>query len=108
MKELKALGLIFAGSLVLMQVLFYKEGFFVNLRVTVGLFWLFVLPGIAVMHYWHEKMGFLSRLLIGIAVSVSVLGIGSYYLGLLGVNIKYHSFIFPPVMMLTGIYMRFR
>ena len=35
----------------------------------------------------------LARILLGMAVAIGVLGIGSYYLGYFGVHVKYHVYV---------------
>ena len=71
------------------------ESFLIVLRTVFAFFWMFILPGFYLMYYWHEKLSFLERFIVGIAVSASVIGISSYYLGLAGLNIKYHGILLP-------------
>lgn len=101
-KELQYIGLLFLTALAIFKIAFYKETFIVLFRNVLSLFWLFALPGYFMMLYWKEKIGFVERLIIGTALSAAVTGISSYYLGLMGLNIKYHAIVLPIALILIG------
>ena len=101
-KELSMLLVVFIMAVIIMQIVFYKESFFVNLGISASLIWILVLPGFAVMYYWEKDLDFLKRLLIGIALSAALVGISSYYLGIAGIHTKYHVFL-PLVFIAIGI-----
>ena len=107
-KELKYMGILFLLVLIIFKIAFYKENLVVLFRNVLSLFWLFVLPGYFIMLYWKEKIGFLERFIIGIALSAAIIGIFSYYLGLIGLNIKYHTILLPLVLILIGIIINLR
>ncbi len=96
------IGILFVISLVMFKILFYKEGFLLVLRLCLSLFWMFVVPGFSLMYYWHEKLGFIERLIVGVALSAALIGIASYYLGLAGFHIKYHTVVLPVVFLVIG------
>lgn len=100
--ELQYIGILFLLVLVIFKIAFFKEGFIVLFRNVLSLFWLFVLPGYFLMLYWQEKLDFIERLIIGIILSAGLTGILSYYLGLIGLNIKYHTILLPLVIMAVG------
>ena len=102
-KEAKYLGLLFVIVLIAFQIAFFKENILVTLRYVLSLFWIFVLPGYFLMLYWHEKLGFLERILIGIALAAAVTGIFSYYIGLMGLHIKYHTIVLPLIIIIVGL-----
>ena len=102
-KELKYMGILFLLVLIIFKIAFYKENLIVLFRNVLSLFWLFALPGYFIMLYWKEKIGFLERFIVGIALSAAIIGIFSYYLGLIGLNIKYHTILLPLVLILIGI-----
>lgn len=102
-KESKYMGIVFALVFVALKIAFYKESLLVALRTSISLLWLFVLPGYFLMLYWREKLGFFERLIIGIALAAAVIGIASYYLGLAGLHIRYHSFLLPALFIVAGI-----
>ena len=107
-KELKYIGIALALVFVALKVTFYKESLLVVLRTSVSLFWLFILPGYSLMLYWREKLQFLERLVIGIALSAAVIGIVSYYLGLAGLHIKYHTVLLPALLIVIGIFINLK
>ena len=102
-KEMQYIGLLFLVFLVIFRIVFFKENLIVLFRIVLSLFWLFVLPGYFIMLYWREKIDFIERFIIGIALAAGIIGISSYYLGLAGLNIKYHTFILPLGLILVGI-----
>ncbi|MBI4452007.1 hypothetical protein HY637_01130 [Candidatus Woesearchaeota archaeon] len=102
-KESVYIGILFLIGLIILKIIYYKDSFIVSLRFALSLFWLFVLPGYCIMIYWEEKLDFLERFVIGIALSAAVIGILSYYLGLIGLNIKYHGILLPAALVLAGI-----
>ena len=106
--ELKYIGILFLLALIIFKIAFFKENLVVLLRNVLSLFWLFVLPGYFIMLYWKEKLGFTERFVIGIALSAAIIGIFSYYLGLIGLNIKYHAIVLPLVLILAGIVINLR
>jgi hypothetical protein len=103
-KESAYMGILFLIVLVAFKIAFYKESFIVLLRMVFSLFWLFALPGYFVMLYWEEKLGFLERFIIGIGISAAIIGILSYYIGLIGIDVKYHAFILPMLMIAAGFF----
>ena len=100
--DLKYLGIVFILLLISLKIAFYNETHTIIFRTTIAIFWLFILPGFSVMLYW-KKLEFLTRLLISIPLSASVLGTASYYLGLIGFNLNYHTIILPAVMIAVGL-----
>ena len=107
-KELMYVGLLFLLALVVFKIAFFKENLTVLIRMVLSLFWLFVLPGYFIMLYWKEKLGFIERFVVGIFISASVVGIASYYLGLFGLNIKYHTILLPLALIVLGIFVNIR
>ena len=82
-KELKYVGLLFIIVIITFKIAFFKESFIILIRNVLSLFWLFVLPGYFLMLYWKEKLEFIERFIIGIVLSAAIIGIFSYYLGLI-------------------------
>lgn len=101
-KEAVYISALFALVIIIFKAIFYKENFTVIIKVIAGLFWLFVLPGFSLMYYWHTKLDFLERFLIGIAASLALVGTISYYVGLIGLHIKYHALLLPIVLLVFG------
>ncbi len=107
-KEFTYLGILLVVFIVLFQAIFFKENFLINLRTVLSIFWMFILPGYFILFYWQEKLDFTERTIISIALSAAIIGIFSYYFGLIGLNIKYHAIIFPLVLISIGIFINLR
>ncbi|MDP7263090.1 MAG: hypothetical protein QF436_01555 [Candidatus Woesearchaeota archaeon] len=107
-KEFKFIGILFLLALVIFKIAFFKEDLMILFRTVLSLFWLFALPGYFIMLYWKEKLEFTERFVVGIALSAAIIGILSYYIGLLGLNIKYHMFVLPLVLIVSGIVINMR
>lgn len=106
--ELAYIGIIFLIILIVFKIAFFKENLIILLRSVVALFWIFALPGYFIMLYWKEKLGFTERFIIGIALAASLIGIASYYLGLIGLNIKHHTILLPLILISAGLAINFR
>ena len=102
-EESKYIGILFIAALIIFKIVYFKESFVVLLKIVASLFWLFVIPGYFAMLYWKDKLEFAERFVVGIALSAAVIGIFSYYIGLIGLNMKYHSFILPPMVIIIGL-----
>ncbi|MFH1324012.1 MAG: hypothetical protein ABIH64_02080 [Nanoarchaeota archaeon] len=107
-KESKYILILAVISIIALKILFFKESFAVILRLTLSFFWVFIIPGISVMFYWEDKLSFTERLIIGVGLSSAMIGISSYYIGLIGLNIRYHVFILPSVIIIAGIFISSR
>ena len=104
LEELKNIGILFLIALVVFKAAFYNESILVVLRMVISLFWLFILPGYFATLYWHKKLDFTERIIAGTLLSAAMMGIFSYYLGLLGLNIKFHTILLPLVLILFGFF----
>ena len=102
-KELPYIGILFLFSIAIFKIVFFKDTIVILLRSVLALFWLFVLPGYCIMLYWNEKLEFIERFIIGIIFSAGATGIFSYYIGLIGLNIKYHTVLLPLVIIVIGM-----
>ncbi len=104
-KEAKYLGILFVLLVVIFKIVFFKEGIFNIIKLFLGIFWVFIIPGFVLMYYWAEKLNFLERLLIGTAVSAAVISIASYYIGLVfGLHVKYHGFLLPIIFLIIDYF----
>ena len=107
LKELKIIGILFLTALAIFKIAFFNESIFVVLRTVFSIFWPFLIPGYFIMFHWHEKLDLTERIIAGTMLSAAILGIFSYYLGLIGLNIKYSAIILPIVLILSGFYFGF-
>jgi len=96
-QELAFLIILVVISIILFKVLFYKETLIIILRTILSIFWLFILPGYAIMFYWNSELIFLERLIIGAVAGIAIIGVVGYNLGLLGLSIIYSAILLPLV-----------
>ena len=99
-----ALWLLILGmaALVALKILFYNESLVVIARLAASILWLFVLPGLSIMYYWHDIFEFAERLIIAVPLSTALVAIPSYYLGLLGLPIAYHGILLPSLVIIAA------
>lgn len=102
-KEVSSLFFILLYLFLLFKLTFYKESFSFIFLFIVKLFYLFVLPGYFLLLYKKEKICFSIRLISGMVLNVGILLILSYYLGILGIHIKYHAVILPSLVIGIGL-----
>lgn len=88
--------------LLVFKIAFFNESIVVLIRSILSLFWVFIIPGYFAMIFWHDKLDFIQRILIGTAASAGLTGTISYYLGLAGLNIKYHTVLLPLLIIILG------
>jgi len=95
-------------SILALKIIFFKENILVIFRLVISFFFVFIIPGLAFMNYWREKLSFTERLAVGVGVSAALIGITSYYLGLIGLHIKYHTILLPLLIIIIGFYISSR
>lgn len=108
LKELQYLGILFIAALIIFKIAFFKENMIMLLRNVLSVFWLFVLPGYFMMIYWKEKLGFTERFIIGTVLAAAVIGAVSYYLGLVGLDIKFHAIALPLILIAVSLAVNLR
>lgn len=91
-----------AAAVVIMKVVFYKQDIVTTTRTALSLFWMLTLPGYELLYCWKEKLGFMERIIVGTAAGAAVTAIASYYLGLLGLHVKYHGIVLPIAMLIAA------
>ena len=84
------------------KIAFYSDSFIVVLRSALAILFMFVVPGYFGMLFWHEKLDFTQRIIVGTSVAAGLIGTISYYLGLVGLNIKYHTILLPALIIVLG------
>lgn len=101
-KEEAYVGILFLIAVIIFKIAFYNENLVALLKTMLSLFWLFVLPGYFIMLYWEEKLDFIERVVIGIGIAAAIIGIFSYYISLMGFNLKYHAIALPLLIIFIG------
>ena len=107
-KELTEIAIFFILALILFKIVFFKEALVVLFKAVLSLFWLFVLPGYFIMLYWKDKIDFIERLIVGVALSAAITGVLSYYIGIAGLNLKYHFVLIPLLSIIVGLFFSLR
>ena len=102
-EDLVKLVTIVIICIILFKIFFNKEEILVVIKIVLAFFWIFCLPGFAILYYWQDSLNFLERFSIGIALSIAIISIPSYYLGLLGLHLRYHGVLLPLIWILIGI-----
>lgn len=102
LNEIKKLGIIVVILLVTLKIIFIESSIVTTTLTGIGYLWTMILPGYAIMYYWRGKISFGERVLIGSVLGMAILGITSYYIGLIGINIKYHAIIIPLIVFITA------
>lgn len=100
--QAKSLGILFLLGVIVLKIVFYKESILTILRIIISFFWILVLPGFVLMYNWKEEMNFEERAIWSIPLSAAIIGVTSYYLGLIGFYIKYHGILLPAVFIIAG------
>jgi hypothetical protein len=98
-KDFIYLAICYIITLLIFQGLFYKESFLVILRTISAFYWTIIIPGIFIVYSYNKNSEFLEKMFLGSAISLALNGLLNYYLGLAGLNIKYHWIILPVVIM---------
>ena len=91
--ELLRMGIVYLVLLAILKTVFFKEPFIQLAAVAFGIVYAFVIPGYALMLRISKKPDFLASLIIGTVLSIAIIGISSYYIGLFGLHVKYHFFL---------------
>lgn len=100
--EAKYLGGLFIGIVILLKIVFYKESLGNIFTLAASFYYLFILPGFAWLYFWQKELGFMARFIIGFAASLAIVGIESYYLGLLGLDLKTFAYFVPAAIIISG------
>ena len=100
-RDFFVLAKIFLYSLILLTIVFYNEPFFSILRYAFSLSIMTYVPGYFLTKKLLEQDD--QRLLFGSMISLTIIGVTTYYLGLIGVNVHISSFMLPTLLVTTGI-----
>jgi len=106
-KELINILIIFTVLFIVFRIVFFKENIIIILRILVSLFFI-MLSGFFMMYYWHNELNFITRLTVGSVLAFALLGVFSYYLGLLGLHVRYHGIFIPLLFYVIGFVLNFK
>lgn len=102
-RELAYLAAVFFVCLIMMRLIFSRDSILVIVKLLSALFWMFVLPGYSLTFWCHRNLDFLTRVVVGVGISAALMAVGGYYLGLLGLHVRYHGIVIPVFLILCGI-----
>lgn len=105
--EVKKIALSFVVFVLLFKIIFFKEGLLTVFKSVASVYWIFILPSIGLTYIFHN-IHFVERFVISIAIGASILGVSSYYVGLLGVHIKYSVMLLPAVFIIVSTIVMFK
>ena len=95
--------ILYIALSVMLQIAFYKESFKMVHLFLGSFYWLFILPGTSLLLPWSKSWGFVERVAAGTALAFAVVGSASYYIAIFGLHVKYHRFVFTPLLMVIGV-----
>ena len=104
-KELMILAALLIAIAIVFKIIYYNESIVVVLRTVLAIFWLFVIPGYFFMLNWRSHLGLPERLVVGSALSAGLVGIVSYYAGIIGIGVSWHWALAPFVLIIIGIFL---
>lgn len=106
MRELRQeaawLAAAFAAFLLILYIAYGNESIATVARTAAAIYWLFVIPGYAIMLHWRTHLGFIERLAVGTAGAMAVAGVTSYYLGLIGLKLQNQTLILPAAVVIIS------
>ncbi len=92
---------IIVGTLII-RIIFFAESWVVVLKICMMIYGMFILPGIG-MTYLLKEISFFERLALSVAISAAMLGTSAYYLGILGVHVKYSAVALPVFFIIVSL-----
>lgn len=95
LKELGIISMFIFFVAVILTIVFSQTQTSTLVKFMFGMLWFAVLPGYCVMLPWRTSISLGERTVIGTLVILGVFGVISYYLGLLGIRIQYHTILLP-------------
>ncbi|MBI4148599.1 hypothetical protein HY490_04880 [Candidatus Woesearchaeota archaeon] len=102
LRDLQVLGGVYVASVVVGAVVFYNEPVLSMLLLMASLAIVSYVPGYFLLKKVVENVA--ERLLFGSAVSVAIIGVGAYYLGLFGLQLSFSSYLLPLAVLGVGLW----
>jgi len=102
-KELQYLFILLISLIIILKIVLYKEDLFTITKLLLSVFWVLLIPGFFLIYIWHNKLDFLERTIISVPVSSALIGITSYNLALVNIDIKYHIFSLPIIFLILSL-----
>ncbi len=103
-QEAKWLAAAFAALFVILYVAYRGESILTVAKTAAAIYWLFAIPGYAIMLHWRAQLGFIERMVAGTVAAMVVAGVASYYLGLIGLKLQNQTLILPAVVVIISAF----
>jgi len=104
LKELKYLVLIFIVMLVFFKLHYNKESMVILIKLAIAHFYLFIIPGYALMLYYFDELEFFERFFIGLGIGYGVQPVLLYLINVvIEVNVLRYNKVISLIMILIGI-----
>ena len=90
---------------IILKILFPLSSITEIAKLVGGALWLFTIPGYCIMLAWRKEIELKERIVVGMLAAAGLFAIASYYFGIIGLHIKYHTILFPIIVVLASIIM---
>ncbi|MBM3199636.1 hypothetical protein FJZ53_01775 [Candidatus Woesearchaeota archaeon] len=94
---------VMIGLSIAFKIAFYKQDWLTAIMLVFKIFSVIVIPGLFLVAYLHKRLDFTTRIIIGSALMIGFVSITSYYLGIIGLHVKYHPFVIPSIALVLGL-----
>lgn len=107
LKEWKSLGIAVLLSMavlaVMLQIIFYRESPLVIIKVVIAIAYLAIIPGALILHWLIPKISVVEKIIVGSLLSAALVGMFSYYLGIVGILMPVQLWILSPIMIIVAV-----
>lgn len=102
--EFKIIGIAFIFAYVFFQIHYFRENFFVILKVVFAHFYLFIIPGYSICLLFYNKLDRMERLITGIGIGYGLQPFILYLINyFIKVNIMQYNIYVSGAMIIAGI-----
>lgn len=88
---------------IILKILFPLSSITEVAKLVAGVVWLFMIPGYCIMLPWRKEIELKERVVVGMLAAAGLFAIASYYFGIIGLHIKYHTILFPIIVVLVSV-----
>tara|TARA_B100002003_G_C13732322_1_gene365880 strand:+ start:98 stop:439 length:342 start_codon:yes stop_codon:yes gene_type:complete len=106
-EEGKIIGALFLVVFIVLKIVFHSTSVFTVLKLTLGLFWLFFIPGYFLL-YALPSLSLIERSIMSFILGTAFYGAIGYNLGLVGVPFTVQVYVVPVLGVLIGCWFLFR
>jgi peptidoglycan/LPS O-acetylase OafA/YrhL len=94
-------GIVIIG--IILKILFPLSSITEIAKLVAGVVWLFVIPGYCIMLAWRSEIELKERVVVGMLSAAGLFAVASYYFGIIGLPIKYHTMLFPILTIIVAV-----